>query len=1062
MSARQTSMNIDIVSPLNRFNLGGGTKVTALHYEDEKLFIGLATGGIQIMKLSDTVGSMKSPTRSLRSFRSLTDVKGLFQDNDQSKWYNQERAFDSVTPSSSPITTLLLIPLYKNGSRDVLLIGNSDVLRLFEWVGSHLNLIHSFDEAKSYSAFKYIETASLRLFLVGARKRLYIYSIRQKSRNVFDFELIKEVHLKDRVRAISHNQHPNIAVIAMTNSFAQVKLSGEFLTSELQVSEPSIPQSFSYFGLSTSSPHVEIVDVHDSSSVFIRDLQTGILRPQKGGFGFEASKLRLKTAPLKTVFLSPCYLLILVPKKIQIYEIASGDLLQTFNHNLNTSKIAISVFRNMVVIGTGSHVFQFRVATIQKQLDQYLSIRGSGSFMRGVNPKNDLRIIGLDKAISLVSSLDKDNEIFVRAEDVGPPTEKNKLLFLRNLFKEKAFALFELYSIYHESLVDIGSEWILFIGDIFSLFPEFIDGAKQIDNFETNGSLDEESIILGKEKFGSHMRNSIRRITLDDIKSLRALINDDQIQSEAEHESKKDTYGGQLSRATSTQSLLFGGGDEKISQTMRRFHKAVNNLIIYLTEQRRINASFLNSSDVQPFLMWKEVEVHPEDMYPDIDGQNERKYLAQSSSVIDTSLFLCYYYTKPMLLGPLLRLPSNKCDSRVVTKTLLDDLHEHNKESMRYIRELLDFYYGRGLHEEALKTLYDLAHEKTGEQRNDDNKVQGPDLSIEYLQKLGNENLDLICKSATWILAEDPSKMIERASLIFMNDSFECENYDTLEIFEYLKNSMRNDDLAIRYLEWLLEESDALDSPDRQRQKAMLSTKLCLFYLKKLKELDVSDEEFFHDRNYSKLDSFLKTSTSYEPWTVLRNIPTSYDKFLRLTISIYKRLKEHQKSVDILYNQLDDLNAAIDYCADLFSSPEEVSVGQDLLHKLLEDLLMHYQENRESVAHLLNTQGRRMSMMKVLMALPSNFSIKSISPFLQDKLTTADNENVDKRMKSQLLKLTYTKLRQELLERQSGYYKIESKNDTCKICGDRLGSSILCVDQKNRIVHYKCYQKEHG
>lgn len=1060
-------MNADIVSPFNRLSLAKGSKVTALHYEDEKLFIGLSNGSLQIMKLSGEAGSLKSPSRSLRSFQSFTDIKGLFHDNDLSLWYNTEKSFTGITPSLSPITTLLLIPLYKDGSRDVLVVGSSEVLRLYEWVGSHLNMIHSFDDAKSYSTYEYIELPDFKVFLIGTKKRLCIYSIRQKSRNIFDFKLHKELHLKDRIRAINYYSNVNMAVLGLSNSFVRVDLSNDFSLHDLQsldLNMSRIPQapSFSYFGLSTSTPYVDIIDFQKSSSLFIRDLQAGILCSHEDGFSLGSSNIKLTATPLKAAFVSPCYVILLFSKKFQIVDIKSGNLLQTFNHHLGSSSIALTVFKNVLVIGVGSNVFQFRVSPTTRQLDQFLTIRGSSStsFIRGSkSPANDLHILGLDQAITLASSLGIDNPLFVRSEDMGPPNEKNKLLFIRNLYKDKAFALFELYSRFHESLVDIASDWILFVEDILSLFPNFLNGGIQIHNernkdSNTNGASHNDSAKSGT-------RNTISKITSSEIKFLRTANGKPPLASDSGNETEKEGLH-LLNRSSSSQNLPYGSSDEKVSQTIKKFQKAVNNLIIFLTDQRRINASFQKSSDIQPYLTWKGIEVYPKDVFPDLASLNEITYLKHNASIIDTSLFLCYFYTKPMLLGPLLRLPNNNCDSKVVTNVLLEDLHDHTQQSLRFIRELLDFYFGRALHKEALSTLFNLAHEKPHVEDALDEDIHGPGLTIEYLQKLDNSNLDLVCQYATWVLAEDPAKMIERASLIFMNDSFECENYDTMKVFDYFKNSMRNDDVAIRYLEWLLQESEVLISPEKQRQRAILSTKLCLFYLKKLKEQDEPDEQFSEIEGYKKLEKVLQNSTDYEPWTVLRNIPTTADKFLRLTISIYRRLQEHQKSVDILFNQLDDLQGAIQYCADLFTSGGEENAARELLYKLLEDLLMHSKENAELVAMLLNTQGDKMSVMKVLMALPGSFPMHKIAYFIQQKLTSSDVNAGDRRLRSQLLKLNSTKTQWALLEKQAEYYKVSSGKQPCDECGKALGESVICIDQEDRIVHYKCLQKKRG
>ncbi|OVF06576.1 putative vacuolar morphogenesis protein [Clavispora lusitaniae] len=172
------------------------------------------------------------------------------------------------------------------------------------------------------------------------------------------------------------------------------------------------------------------------------------------------------------------------------------------------------------------------------------------------------------------------------------------------------------------------------------------------------------------------------------------------------------------------------------------------------------------------------------------------------------------------------------------------------------MKELLDFYFGRGLHGDALNMMKKLAHESS-EHNGDsfDEFLKGPDMTIAYMQRLGNEHLDLVLKNAFWILSENKGDSAQNARAIFMNDSYECESYDNFKVYDFLKNTMKRDDLTILYLEWLLNESDILDSITKKSLVVKLSTKLCLLYLKSLKSLKVSDEEFSKNECFLTLDS---------------------------------------------------------------------------------------------------------------------------------------------------------------------------------------------------------------
>lgn len=1033
-------MNVDIMAPFNRLNFSGHAKVTALHFQDDKLFIGFSNGDVTIMRVSDNPESMKTPARSMRSFRSFTDIKGLFHDNELSLLYNMEKTFKNVSGALTPITDLSLIPLYKDGSRDVLMIGYSDTLHAYEWVGAHLNLINTFLDSKFYNQFKYVEAKSNRLVLLGAKKHLHIYQIKQKSRNIFDFILIKDLALRDKLRAIGAHHGHDVVFLGLTNSFATLDLDEPFALNALstensQIQSLSQSTSFSYFGISKTGPQIWIADMKHSTSLFVRDSQVGKVTFEGKSCIFGNTAIKLSTVPVNIAFLLPCFLLVLYYLKLEIIDIASGTVIQTFHHHMNNSSISLAVYEDVVIIGAGVNVFQFRVHPIKRQLTQFLSIRGSSSGARGYKDlRNDLRLVGLQRALTLVESLDSDDSLFFPL-GLFEPSQKFKLLFLRGLYLEKAQVIFLLYAMYHEALVVIGSEWILPYKEILKLFPDFINGEMQIDQNRKDATKSTED-----GKASSVFSNPIRRISVEDIEP-----------------SKQDSTNGADMEALVNLEALSRKSNSIITDDILKFNKAVGELIVFLTDQRRIYSIFLGSSNMMPTISWKGVEVTPLDLDQNLKEETMWDAIEDYAVFIDTTLFLCYFYTKPMLLGPLLRLPNNKCDSKVVNQYLLRDIHSHTKQSQTFIRELLDFYYGRGLHEEALEMLYDLAHDEVSHQADD--YVRSPDLTISYLQKLDNDHLDLVCQHATWVLKSDQSKLIERASATFMNETYECESYDTTKVFEYFKTSIKDDDLAIRYLEWLLKESDVLQSPERSRQRSTFSTRLCLFYLKKLKAFEGPDEQFFEDENYKKLYAFVRDSTDYEPWTVLKNIPTSLDNFLRFTVFIYKRLGEHQKSVDVLFNQLSDLDSAIAYCSDLYDTPSDRQTGQDLLHKLLEDLLLHYEENIDSIAKLLSTQGSKMSISKTLLTLPGSYPLPKLEQFISDNLLFADDELITRMFTGQLYKVGSVKVQYDLLKEKAKSYKVVNGKEECEICHEPIGKSVICIDPNDKFSHYKCYQK---
>lgn len=978
-----------------------------------------------VMAINSQADSPKSEPNSIRSFRSFTDVKSMFADNKQSNSLLLERTFPNAMPLA--ITSIDIIPIFGDSlsaNRVILLLSRADQAQVHEAVGAHLSLVTTLDDARGCSIVSYVSVNNQKLLVVGSRKKVLIYTIEQRSRNMYDFVLVATHVFRERVKHLCSYSHEGQALIATSHGFHVVDLRGPYAICELPKGFADVgtfvqPSSFTYFGLSNTGPSIWILPYAHDKTLVVNDTQTVILRNSNGFEALEDSRISLSAVPVSVHYLYPCYVWVTYPKTLEVIEIESGYRIQEFKHLLNSSQISAALEEGNAVIGAGSLMFHFSILRAQKQLEQFLSSRDGDSS----GSTSDYRAFGIDRALTYISSLDENDPFFHDKSHPSMSSLKTRQLFLRDLEKEKAVLYFEKFSRFSEALVDIASEWAISLTDILPLFPEFLNGSSK--------RLTAVSSLVSKK------RGSIKNVTIEDLELFK--LSDKSINAGAS--SKEPTNG-------SNSSLSFAASC---------FSKAVTNFIIYLTDQRRIHYSLLSSTTEVPSIRWKGVDLTALDIYPGLDPDKVHNMLNSCITTIDTTLFLCYFYTKPMLLGPLLRLPNNKCNAKVVNDCLLQKIHLHNEELEGFLSQLLDFYYGRELHDDALAMLKDLAHDQDNVQENQFEKLLcGPILTVRYLQKLTNENLDLVFKYSSWILKENPSTVSEQAELIFMNESYECESYDNFKVFEFIKGFSKSDNLAIRYLEWLLNETDILELPNRKKHVLKFTTKLILFYLRHLKKLKCSNDEFFKNSWYIKLYDLLESNREFEPWTILKNIPTSEDKYLRFPIFIYKRLGEHQKSVDILYNQLADLKGAMAYCEEVYELPNGQTAGTQLLHKLLEDLLMHYDENQDAVVSLLLSQGHRMSTLHILAALPNTFPLYKLSLFLEFTAHSKKDELDKYRMTGLLYRVGLAKLQYQLRMEEQGFCAVTSSNDLCAECGKSLGTGMLCSGDNHRALHYNC------
>lgn len=1009
-------MNIDVLIPDDKLHLPQGLVVTSVAQFASNLYIGSANGSLAVLKVNQREAQPNQVPKTIRGSKSFSEVKQQFSRKPDTKSLILDTTFRNTTGDNRPIEKIECFQLEPSGPVYVL-ISKTDSIRLFERVDSHLNLIQELSEVKPCYDYCLFRALKGQLYLLAAvKKRIIVFTLITKGHNKVHVQFHKEVAVKERIKQIVATDSGEEILIELANDYKI--LNANFQISSLPVNEAdlqnfALASSFSYFSLSNSGPQSFVLPIQNSKFLLMKEQQTALLDIKSQTFN--PSLIKSTSIPTSVTFISPSYALLVHSRKMEVVEIYTGEVIQSYTHQANSSSILTTRFNDILIFATGTDILSFSITDQDNQLKQYQVIAHSLTQVHKSDPKSDVRLQSIMRAVQLLKS-------GYEYERSGSQTHYSKevLLRIRQLYSLRAKIVFKLYHRYHESLVDIGSEWILNYKEILSLFPDFLNGG------DYSGDLEKDD------------DNTLKLITLQEL-------------------SKSKEFGSQTGESGTEHEGPQGDTRSKESLMLKKFTKAVNNLIIYLTDQRRIVLTFLNDSSAK--IDWKGAILVPEDLF----GEESNSELQRAAVAIDTSLFLCYFHLKPMLLGPLLRLPNNFCNSKIVHERLLSGLHEHNANPV-FIKELLDFYFTRNLHREALEMLHDLAHKDiTDHEDQFDEFLTGPSLTIQYLQKLTNQELDLIFEFACWVLNESPDDMMENGRLIFMNDTFECEGYDNFKVLEFLtggNDMFHNDRLAIRYLEWLLSETDILDSKENKvHMIAKFQTRLCLLYL------DVLYDEFDQEV-YDKLYKFLQKSTLYEPWTVLKSIKTTDDRYLRLTVFIYKLLGEHDKAVDVLFGQLNDFENAMHYAADIFQMPltevpqsgNNEELGRRLLFKLLEDLLMDYRENMDKIECLLELHGSKMSAIHILASLPPLFPLTRLSTFLRTHLLRFKQTSQDTSLQSQLNKVGKIKVQHELAATESKAYKINSGKQPCAICHKKLGYGVFTIDSNEQIVHYSCYK----
>lgn len=443
---------------------------------------------------------------------------------------------------------------------------------------------------------------------------------------------------------------------------------------------------------------------------------------------------------------------------------------------------------------------------------------------------------------------------------------------------------------------------------------------------------------------------------------------------------------------------------------------AIRSLLNYLADTRR-KISSLSVSE-KP-VMFQGVEL-AKDIYGD---------LGDAATLVDTTLFKCYIIRSPALLGPLLRI-HNHCDSHIV-RTVLSKAGKW--------RELIDFYFAKQLHKDALDLLYSLG---TTEQASA-SFLEGPEPTVRYLQRLNNEHLPLIFEFATWPI----SVKEEYGADIFLEDSTESESLDRKKVLSYLE--AESPSLTIQYLEHLIHEKDD--------GSTLFHTALAIAYVKVLAQ---SKESSTSNEIFNKLTSLLKAKPSYyRIERVLSSLPKKTESHLLLEVKaiLCGQRGQHKEALEIYTFQIGDSLKARTYCSELYD--RDVKVGRAALHALMGLYLTpphrNQQQRLDLALDLLSSQGSRMSVVEIINTLPNSTSIHDLAVFLTSQIRTLKKSWNAAELDTSLRKVHLVKTQEALLDKQQRSVTITNLK-TCRVCFKRLGHSVISVFPNGTAIHYGC------
>uniref|UniRef100_A0A673YP02 VPS39 subunit of HOPS complex n=1 Tax=Salmo trutta TaxID=8032 RepID=A0A673YP02_SALTR len=461
-------------------------------------------------------------------------------------------------------------------------------------------------------------------------------------------------------------------------------------------------------------------------------------------------------------------------------------------------------------------------------------------------------------------------------------------------------------------------------------------------------------------------------------------------------------------------------------------------LIDYLTQKRSHLVKQLNDSNPST----------PSPLMEGIPTIKSRKKLLQ---IIDTTLLKCYLHTNVALVSPLLRLDNNHCHIEE-SEYILKKAHKYS--------ELIILYEKKGLHQKALQVLLDQSTKANS-------PLKGHERTVQYLQRLGMENLVIIFEFSPWVLKICPEDGLK----IFTEDLTEVETLPRDKVLNFLKEGFK--ELAVPYLEHIIhvwEETEpefhnVLIQMYLERVQGLMKQ-----YLNSLPEgktcVAAGKEEGDLGEFRNKLLCFLEVSTSYEPGRLISDFP--FDGLLEERALLLGRMGKHEQALFIYVHVLKDTHMAEEYCHRHYD--KETDRNQDVYLSLLRMYLsppdvhclgpikmelLEPQANLMAALHVLELHHSKLNTTKAIDLLPANTQIREIRVFLESVLEEkAQRKRFDQVLKS-LLQAEFLRVQEERIFHQQ-VKCIITEEKTCRVCKKKIGNSAFARYPNGVVVHYFC------
>ncbi|KAG6003829.1 hypothetical protein E4U43_000854 [Claviceps pusilla] len=444
--------------------------------------------------------------------------------------------------------------------------------------------------------------------------------------------------------------------------------------------------------------------------------------------------------------------------------------------------------------------------------------------------------------------------------------------------------------------------------------------------------------------------------------------------------------------------------------------------------------------------------------------QQLEEELRNTFRLVDTTLFRAYMFSQPSLAGSLFRIP-NFCDPDVVNDALL----EHNRYT-----ELIDFFYGKKLHKQALGLLRRFGSPATPDDTAP--SLHGPDRTIQYLQNLPPSEIDLIFANAGWTLERNPTYAIE----IFTGDTENAETLPRDRVAAFLRSVHVRFERV--YLEHIINELD-----DMTRE---FHNRLVELYVDELKRMDGGEER---DEMMARFIAFLRDSHQvYSLTKALGMISTDDAVFFEAQAIIMSNMGQHRKALEIYVFKMQDYGKAEEYCnrvhkmqdatpSSPLKSKDSATIdaddpSQSIYHILLALYLKPFPPHGvqlKPALDLLSKHGSRLPASSTLSLIPDDLPVDALEAYFCGRIRSTNSLVNESRIVAGLRKAEQIAVAARLNIGDSvangqvgrNRHVTITEERHCFVChkklggGMRIGGSVVAVLPDNSAVHYGCLNR---